>query len=60
MNSPLIFILKVLALSGAISLFIKYLAPLWSIPANTLDALIAIAFPPLLLALLLWKRRLSP
>lgn len=50
------FILKVFLLSLLISMAIKYLAPPLAIPASTTNAVVAIAFPPLVMGLALWRR----
>ncbi|MBF2015069.1 MAG: hypothetical protein IGS23_07680 [Rivularia sp. T60_A2020_040] len=56
MKNQLIFILKVLLLSWAISVFIKYLAPNLSISETATNALIIVLLPNLILAtVLLWQ-----
>lgn len=50
------FVLKVMILSTLVSIAIKELGPLLPISATTMNALIAVSFPPLLMALLLgWR-----
>jgi hypothetical protein len=57
MDSKLWLLLKILLLSGGLSIAIKYLAPAFPIPATATNALIAILTPSLVLALLLvWRR----
>ncbi|MGF1675207.1 MAG: hypothetical protein ACFCUV_16200 [Rivularia sp. (in: cyanobacteria)] len=56
MKNQLIFILKVLLLSWAISVFIKYIAPNLSIPETATNALIIVLLPNLIVAaVLLWQ-----
>ncbi len=56
MKNQFIFMLKVLLLSGAISLFIKYLAPSLSIPETATNALIIILLPNVIMAtILVWQ-----
>lgn len=52
-------IAKVFFLSLAVSLVIKYLSPQWGVPATMMNALIAIALPSCIMAMLLWRRSLS-
>ncbi|NJM21857.1 MAG: hypothetical protein HC836_45405 [Richelia sp. RM2_1_2] len=53
MKNQLIFILKVLLLSWAISVFIKYIAPNLSIPETATNALIIVLLPNLIVAAVL-------
>lgn len=56
MKNQFIFMLKVLLLSGAISLFIKYLAPSLSIPETATNALIIVLLPNVIMAtILVWQ-----
>jgi uncharacterized MnhB-related membrane protein len=56
MKMELGLILKLLLLSGAISIGIKYAVPLLSIPATATNALIGVCLPPaVMLAVLLWR-----
>ncbi len=56
MKNQFIFVLKVLLLSGAISLFIKYLAPSLSIPETATNALIIVLLPNVIMAtILVWQ-----
>ena len=56
MKNQFIFMLKVLFLSGAISLFIKYLAPSLSIPETATNALIIVLLPNVIMAaILIWQ-----
>jgi membrane protein implicated in regulation of membrane protease activity len=56
MKMELGLILKLLLLSGAISIGIKYAVPLLSIPATATNALIGVFLPPaVMLAVLLWR-----
>ncbi len=58
MSDQLGFVAKVVLLSGAIALVIKFAAPQLSIPATATSALLAITLPPLALALaLVWQSR---
>ena len=58
MQSQIVFLLKILLLSGLISVFIKYVAPFFSIAPTAFNAAIAISVPPIVLAsLLLWRDR---
>ena len=50
------FILKVVLASAGLSLLLKYIGPLLSIPATASNALIAVFAPPLLVAIALgWQ-----
>ncbi|HEY9876746.1 MAG TPA: hypothetical protein V6D12_25200 [Candidatus Obscuribacterales bacterium] len=50
------FILKVLLISGGLSVLIKYAGPILYIPATSINALIAVFVPTLILAIaLLWR-----
>lgn len=60
MNTQLAFILKLLALSGAIAALIKYLAPALSIAPSVTNALIAVLSPSVILALILTWRAQTP
>ena len=56
MKNQFIFMLKVLFLSGAISLFIKYLAPSLSIPETATNALIIVLLPNVIMVtILVWQ-----
>ncbi|MCJ8281690.1 MAG: hypothetical protein MJK14_17990 [Rivularia sp. ALOHA_DT_140] len=56
MKNQLIFVSKVLFISAVISLFIKYVAPNFSIPETAANALIIILLPNVIMAsLLIWK-----
>lgn len=56
MKNQFTFILKVLLLSVAISFFIKYLAPSFSIPETSVNALTIVLLPNLIMAIiLLWQ-----
>ncbi|MGB7379497.1 MAG: hypothetical protein WA959_23415 [Rivularia sp. (in: cyanobacteria)] len=56
MKNQFIFMLKVLFLSAAISLFIKYLAPSLSIPETATNALIIVLLPNVIMAaILIWQ-----
>jgi hypothetical protein len=59
MGSQTNFLLKVLILSLGISVFIKYVGPSLPIPVTSLNALIAIASPTLILAIALSWRALK-
>jgi hypothetical protein len=50
------FVIKVLLLSAALSVLIKYGGPLLPIAPSNLNAGIAIAVPPLIMALVLYWR----
>jgi hypothetical protein len=61
MNDKTQLILKLLLLSAALSIAIKYLAPSLNIPATSTNALIAIALPSIVMAiLLLWRGQQRP
>ncbi len=61
MNNQFIFLLKVLLLSAAISVFIKYLAPSLSIPETATNALIIVLLPNVIVAaILLWQLSRKP
>ncbi|AFY53860.1 hypothetical protein Riv7116_1294 [Rivularia sp. PCC 7116] len=56
MKNQFIFLLKVLLLSVAISFFIKYLAPSFSIAETSVNALIIVLLPNVIMAtILLWQ-----
>ena len=56
MKNQFIFVLKVLLLSAAISLFIKYVAPNLSIPETATTALIIVLLPNVIMATILgWQ-----
>ncbi len=56
MKNQIIFILKVLFISVAISLFIKYLAPGLPIPETATSALIIVLLPNVVIAtILIWQ-----
>ncbi|MEA5470904.1 hypothetical protein [Spirulina sp. 06S082] len=60
MQSQIVFILKIILLSGIISALIKYVAPYLAIAPTSLNAAIAILVPPIVLgSLLLWRDRNS-
>ncbi|HLO51058.1 MAG TPA: hypothetical protein VK211_21775 [Kamptonema sp.] len=60
MNSNTGFILKVVLISAALSLAIKYGGPILSIPSSNAIALIAVLTPSIILATLLSWKALSP
>ncbi|HAX78444.1 MAG TPA: hypothetical protein DCY88_22105 [Cyanobacteria bacterium UBA11372] len=53
------FILKVLVISVALSVLIKYGGPAFPLGATSINALILVFMPTLILALALWMRSLS-
>jgi hypothetical protein len=54
-------LLKILALSGAISLLIKYAVPYLNLPATSALALAFVLIPPLLLGIaLVWRQQQTP
>ncbi|MEA5518146.1 hypothetical protein [Limnoraphis robusta] len=56
MDNKVGFLLKVLLLSAAISVFIKYVGPYLSIPLSVTNTLIAVFFPSIAIALIfLWR-----
>ncbi len=56
MDNKVGFLLKVLLLSAAVSVFIKYVGPSLSIPLSVTNTLIAVFFPSIALALVfLWR-----
>ncbi|MDY6902222.1 MAG: hypothetical protein SWZ49_29750 [Cyanobacteriota bacterium] len=56
MKNQLTFVFKVLFLSAMISVFIKYLAPNFSIPETATNALIIILLPNVIMAsVLIWQ-----
>ncbi|MEB3281550.1 MAG: hypothetical protein VKK42_21770 [Lyngbya sp.] len=56
MDNKLGFILKVLLLSAAVSVLIKYVGPSVSIPLSVTNTLIAVFFPTIAIALILtWR-----
>ncbi|HEY9650048.1 MAG TPA: hypothetical protein V6C95_05250 [Coleofasciculaceae cyanobacterium] len=58
MDNPTNFILKVLILSLGISVFLKSVGPSLPIDATSLNALIAVITPTLIVAIaLLWRAR---
>jgi hypothetical protein len=59
MGSKTNFLLKVLILSLGISFFIKYAGPSLRVPATSLNALIAIVSPTIILAIALGWRALK-
>ena len=59
MNNKIIFIIKVLILSGGLSLLIKYGGPYLSIPSTAINALIAVLIPPIVVGILLGWRLLQ-
>ncbi|MDF0555262.1 hypothetical protein PY364_19480 [Kamptonema sp. UHCC 0994] len=60
MNSNTAFIIKLVLLSAALSLAIKYGGPSLSIPSSNAIALIAIFTPSIILAALLGWRAIKP
>jgi hypothetical protein len=56
MNNQSIFILKIIIYSLLLSLLIKYLAPLLTIPATNFNAFVIVMGVPLIIALLLGVR----
>ncbi len=56
MDSQVNFIFKVLILSAGISLLIKYGGPSLPIAATSVNALIAVLMPSVILAIALWWR----
>ncbi|MBE9049016.1 hypothetical protein IQ243_01040 [Nostocales cyanobacterium LEGE 11386] len=56
MENNLGFIVKLLVLSGVLSLLIKYAAPGLSIPATDANALIIVLLPPVIMAIALFWR----
>lgn len=60
MNSNTVFILKILIISLAVSIAIKYGGPTLSIPATNVSAVIGVFFPTIVIAIaLLWRARLQ-
>ena len=56
MNNQWGFILKIFIFSGLLSYLIKYVAPLFEISPNTVNALVAVITPVLVLTLILgWR-----
>lgn len=55
-NNQAVFLLKVLVLSVAISIFIKDAAPAFPVPETTTNALIAVLLPSIVMGLLLLLR----
>lgn len=56
MDSNTVFILKVLILSLIISVAIKYVGPYLAIPATSLNAIIAVSLPAILVGtFLIWR-----
>ena len=56
MNTTLNLVLKILLLSGGLAFIIKYLAPSLNIPATSINALIGVLLPTvILLGLLSWR-----
>ncbi len=56
MKDQLSFVLKVFFLSVVISLLIKYAGPFLFIPATSVNALIIVLFPTVMMAIaLLWR-----
>ncbi|MEB3219331.1 MAG: hypothetical protein VKN72_24285 [Nostocales cyanobacterium 94392] len=61
MKNQFIFIFKVLLVSWAISVFIKYLAPNFSIAETAANALIIVLLPNVIMgAVLLWQLSRKP
>ncbi|WP_421656903.1 hypothetical protein [Leptothermofonsia sp. ETS-13] len=55
-----VFLLKVIGLSVGCAIAIKYIGPRLSVPASTVNVLIAVWFPSLLMAAILawrWQER---
>jgi hypothetical protein len=57
-------LLKILALSAALSLFIRYVVPLLNLPATSAVALVLVLAPPLMIGAILgwrnWSSRREP
>jgi CBS-domain-containing membrane protein len=60
MNSNIAFIIKVVLLSAAVSLAIKYVGPILSIPPSNAIAFITVLTPSLTLAAILSWKALKP
>lgn len=56
MISQTIFITKVIILSVVLSLLIKYVAPWFALTGNTINALLSIFLPSIIMGGLLWWR----
>ncbi|WP_414755978.1 hypothetical protein [Anabaena sp. CCY 9910] len=56
MENQLSFVLKLLIISALISVSIKYVAPMWPIPATATNALILVLSPTIILAIALFWR----
>ncbi len=58
MDNKTTFLLKVLILSLGLSIFIKFIGPLLSVPESSVIAGIAVCLPSVILAVLLsWRMR---
>lgn len=58
MDNKTTFLLKVLILSLGLSVFIKFIGPLLSVPESSVLAAITVCFPSVILAVLLsWRAR---
>lgn len=61
MDNKITFLLKVLLLSLGLSVLIKFIGPLLSIPASSAIALVAVCLPSVILAMLFsWRARQYP
>ena len=56
MRSQIIFIIKVILFSVVLSLLIKYVAPWFALTGNTINALLSISLPSIIMGGLLWWR----
>ena len=56
MSSQIIFLTKVIILSVVLSLLIKYVAPWFALTGNTINALLSISLPSIIMGALLWWR----
>ncbi len=59
MHNQTKFILKVLVISAGLSVLIKYAGPALPVGATSINALILVFMPSLILAIALWWRSLS-
>ncbi len=59
MNETISFLIKIIIGSLILSLIIKYLGPLLSIPPSNMNALIIVIILPLIIALFLSKKVLN-
>lgn len=61
MNNKITFLLKVLLFSLGLSILIKVVGPLLSIPASSAIALVAVCLPSMILGILFtWRARQYP